>query len=92
VRLLFGGTYAEELYAFALGEEILIELMLSYFSSTILSKYGDAKLWACVQAAGPGTLHNWSFRTLYQLRPHLLEHTGSRSISKVKLGRAPSVL
>jgi hypothetical protein len=39
VRLLFGGTYAEELYAFALGEEILIELMLSYFS-TVLSKYG----------------------------------------------------
>ena len=25
----------------------------------------------------------------YQLRPYLLEHTGSRSISKAKLARAP---
>ena len=36
--------------------------------------------------------YNRKSQLLYQLRPYLVDHTGSRSISKVKLRRALLVL
>ena len=46
----------------------------------------------CALLGHGGVVLKRCFGWFEQLRPYLLEHTGSRSISKVKLGRAPSAL